>query len=78
MPAPQLVPGADGTLQIEWHTNQFDIEIDVFAPYRVIATRLDLISEQEDEIELQADFSALSDWIVELGQDRTTELQAEG
>ena len=26
---PQLVPGSDGSLQIEWHENDVDIEIDL-------------------------------------------------
>lgn len=73
--APQLVPGADGTIQIEWHVNQFDIEIDILAPYNVTATRFDHISEQEEDIELQADFSALAEWVSELGQNRTYQQQ---
>ena len=35
----ELVPGSDGTLQIEWHQNQFDIEIDVLDDNYAIATR---------------------------------------
>jgi hypothetical protein len=75
IPAPQLVPGSDGTIQIEWHVNQFDIEIDVLAPYNVTATRFDYISEEEEEIELQADFTALAKWVSELGQSRTYQQQ---
>lgn len=78
VPAPQLVPGADGTLQIEWHLNQFDIEIDVLAPYNVVATRLDHVSGQEEDLELEADFTELSEWIVELGQDRALQHQVGG
>lgn len=66
IPAPQLVPGSDGTLQIEWHRNQFDIEIDVLAPYEVVATRHDLVSGSSEEIELQTDFTPLSEWISDL------------
>lgn len=66
LPAPQLVPGGDGTLQIEWHRGQFDIEIDVLAPYEVVATRHDLESGASEEIELQSDFNPLGVWLSEL------------
>lgn len=78
VPAPQLVPGSDGTLQIEWHRNQFDIEIDILAPYRVIATRIDHMDGEAQEMELEADFTALVAWISELRQDRGAEQQAGG
>lgn len=68
---PQLVPGSDGTLQIEWHENQYDIEIDILAPYKVIASRFDIISQEEEEFELEADYSLVAEWIHELGQHRT-------
>lgn len=79
VPAPQLVPGADGTLQIEWHLNQFDIEIDVLGPYNVVATRVDHVSGQEEELGLdEPDFTELAEWIVELGQDRVLQHQVGG
>lgn len=68
VPAPQIVPGSDGTLQIEWHHNQLDIEIDVLGAYDVIATRTDLTTGEDVEIELDSDFSALSDWVNDLRQ----------
>ncbi len=67
---PQLVPGADGTLQLEWHMNQYDLEIDVLAPYEVVATLYDHLTEQEQEIEVQTDFTELSEWVISLSQDR--------
>jgi len=36
-PAPQIVPGTGGDLQIEWHTDTTEIELHVIAPYRVEA-----------------------------------------
>lgn len=63
VPAPQLVPGGDGTLQIEWHRNQFDVEIDVLAPYDVLAVRRNNRTGEVEELELQMDFSPLSEWI---------------
>jgi hypothetical protein len=66
VPAPQLVPGSDGTLQIEWHRKQFDVEIDVLGAYEVIATRRNLATDQVEELELEADFTALTEWIAAL------------
>jgi len=36
-PAPQIVPGTAGDLQIEWHTHVADIELHVLAPNNVHA-----------------------------------------
>ena len=34
-PCPQIVPGVDGDLQIEWHLQDVDIELHVIEPYNV-------------------------------------------
>ena len=68
LPPPNLIPGSDGTLQIEWHRNHFDIEIDVLAPYQVIATRYDCKSGRQEEFDLDSDFTLLADWLSELGE----------
>jgi len=78
VPAPQLVPGADGTLQLEWHMNNFDVEIDVLAPYLVVATRFDYDTDKDEEIEVQSDFSELAMWIESLGKPRTGMVQKIG
>lgn len=70
VPAPQLVPGADGSLQLEWHVNQYDLEVDVLAPYEVVATRYNYATEEENEIDIQADFTELASWVQELGETR--------
>lgn len=36
-PAPQIVPGTEGDLQIEWHTDTVEIELHVIAPNNVQA-----------------------------------------
>jgi len=69
---PQLVPGSDGTLQIEWHENDFDIEVDVLGPYDVIAVKRDLSTGETIEREFNTDFSELADWIKELKVDRSS------
>lgn len=76
--APQLVPGGDGTLQLEWHQNQFDVEIDVLAPYDVLAMRRDLRTGHVEELELQTDFTPLSVWIANLEQVSLQSLRREG
>ncbi len=34
-PAPQIVPGVNGDLQMEWHTHAVEIEIDVLGPNNI-------------------------------------------
>ena len=77
IPAPQLVPGSDGTLQLEWHLNGYDIAIDVLAPFDVLATRYDHVTGEEDEIEVQSDFSELAEWVKALGETRAVGQVAE-
>ena len=68
VPAPQLVPGnADGTLQLEWHTNGCDVEVDVLGPYLVTVTRLDHRTGVHEEIKYDYDFLILDEWIEALG-----------
>ncbi|OSQ44942.1 hypothetical protein [Marivita geojedonensis] len=70
LPAPQLVPMANGTMRLEWHMNEFDVEVDVLGPYDVVAYRADLLNDTEEEIEIQTDFTELSEWITELATER--------
>lgn len=64
--APQAVPGSDGSLQLEWHSNGFDIELDILAPYEVNAMRREVATDKVEELELQANFTVVRDWIVSL------------
>lgn len=75
LPPPQLVPGSDGTLQLEWHINQYDLEIDVLAPYRVVATLFNHKTDKEKKIEIETDFTALADWVLALREDREGALE---
>ena len=66
-PAPQIVPGADGDLQIEWHTLKGDIELDVRGPNDVHAWRLVLGDDTDgEELYLRTDFSKIVEWIKKL------------
>jgi hypothetical protein len=70
--APSLVPGGDGTVQIEWHHNQFDIELDVLAPNKVRAYRHDCESDQDEEVDIENDFSVVNGWLNEMKSPRQT------
>ena len=63
LPAPSLVPGSDGSVQIEWHRNQYDIELDVLEPNKVVAYRYDHLSQEEDGIDVSNDFTLVSEWL---------------
>lgn len=67
---PALVPGSDGSVQIEWHENGYDVELDVQAPNHVIAKRYDLVSDQDEEIPLSNDFTDIIGWIDALTAER--------
>lgn len=63
-PPPQIVPGSDGDLQIEWHMDGGDIELHVQAPYRVSAWANICGVEHEDD--LKTDFRTPAEWVVQL------------
>jgi hypothetical protein len=70
-PTPHIVPGSDGSLQIEWHSHMFDIEINIMTPYKATAWRSNNVLDEEraeEEIEITNDFKTLSDWISEYSQ----------
>lgn len=66
VPAPQMVPGAGGTIQLEWHLNKYDVEVEVLGTYNVVASRYDHMTGQMEEEELQTDFTTLACWVREL------------
>lgn len=65
--APSIVPGQSGDLQVEWHTEDKDIEIHVIGPNRVTAW-IHIVGRDEDdkELEFTNDFTQLSGWIRNL------------
>ena len=66
VPAPALVPGSDGTVQIEWHLNGYDVELDVLGANRVVAYRYEIDTAIEEEIELENDFTVVMEWLHDL------------
>ena len=68
--APSLVPGGDGTLQMEWHVNGYDLEIDVLGPNNVFAYRRDHEAGHEEERQYENDFTELLIWTRDLATPR--------
>lgn len=66
VPVPSIIPGSDGSLQVEWHAGGFDIELDVQGPNEVEAYRLNQATGATDELELESDFSQIASWLTEL------------
>lgn len=66
-PTPQIVPGASGDLQIEWHLRAGDIELHVRAPNNVVCWReTDQTGPDGEELALTIDFTKVANWIKEL------------
>lgn len=63
---PSLVPGGDGTIQIEWHEGGYDIELDIAEPYLVYASRHSIITGTMEEITLDNDFTIVSQWLDQI------------
>ena len=66
VPKPDIIPGSDGTLQIEWHVNGYDVEVDVLAANNIVASRFSRGRGVDEQVELKADLSCVWQWISEL------------
>ncbi len=63
-PAPQIIPGVQGDLQIEWHTDNGDIELDIRGPYKVEAWFASYETGPDGEEQLlKSDFTIASEWV---------------
>jgi hypothetical protein len=69
-PAPQIVPGPSGDLQIEWHASAGDIELWVRGPNDVHAWRGISETQECEELNLTTDFSAVADWVKQITEPR--------
>lgn len=65
-PMPQIVPGATGDAQIEWHLPAGEIELHVVAPNDVRAWRATGLGGKPEELQLANEFSAIASWLREL------------
>ncbi|WP_139032183.1 hypothetical protein [Mesorhizobium amorphae] len=70
-PPPTLVPGSDGSLQIEWHAHEFDIEVDILRVNEVSAWMFDHRTDVETELELTNDFAEVAKWVEDLARRAT-------
>ena len=61
---PQVVPGANGDLQVEWHSLEYDLELHVLAPLNVVATRY--YQDECEELQLTNDFTIVASWLDDL------------
>lgn len=70
-PLPQIVPGPNGDLQIEWHSETSDIELHIRAPYNVDAWRSSpQTPDTGEEVHLTADFTLIARWLEEFSGDQ--------
>ena len=60
-PRPQIFPASYGGVQIEWHEQGIDIEVEVIAPHEVLVTFEDAVTGDEEAFPLSTDLSRLSD-----------------
>ena len=68
-PAAQIVPGSDGDLQIEWHSDATDIELHIRGPNNVRAWRFTQGGDEDgEEINLTTDFRVVAGWLAELSE----------
>lgn len=58
-PVPFIAPLPSGGLQLEWHRNGWDLEIEILGPGRLYAYAHELATDQEWEADLTDDLSAL-------------------
>jgi hypothetical protein len=63
---PQIVPGARGDLQIEWHSAEGSVELHVKAPLAVHAWRTGFGLESDEELDLTNNFIVVVEWLRSL------------
>jgi hypothetical protein len=59
VPPPFIAPIPSGGLQLEWHRNGWDLEIEISGPGRVYAYARELATDQEWEADFTDDLSEL-------------------
>jgi hypothetical protein len=68
-PVPQIVPGSEGDLQVEWHHEFVHIELHVRAPNDVHAWRVTRTTAIDgEEVALTNDFIIVAGWVRELAE----------
>ena len=60
---PSIVPLGRGTLQLLWHNDAAELEVEVIRPNEIVAYFLDKKTGHEEEIPLTSDFSAVTNFL---------------
>lgn len=76
-PLPQIVPGTNGDLQIEWHTENLEIELHVISPYEVDAWISNRDTDEDgEEHRFTSDYAPLMVFINQLSDDAVDQAAA--
>jgi len=76
-PAPQIVPGVNGDLQIEWHTEKGDVELHVRRANSVHAWRRTPATDDDGEdLDLTVNFLPIVTWVEEISELNANEAAA--
>lgn len=59
-PAPQVVPLSYGGIQLEWHEQGIDLEVEVEAPNRIFVSFEDQVSGEKFEREFSTDYTEVT------------------
>lgn len=65
-PCPSLVPGSDGSVQIEWHSHGLDIELDILGVNQVNCIKVEVASGEDEEANLTTDFKIVRGWVEDM------------
>ena len=65
-PPPQVVPTNRGSIQLEWHLPDVDLEVKVLSPTRFAVSFEDFRTGSEWEGELTSDLSRLTDYLADI------------
>lgn len=76
-PEPQIVPGSNGDLQIEWHIHGVDIELDILAPNKVNFWISNAeTGEEGKEVPLTTNFVSVADEMKKLSNHQNDQATA--
>lgn len=67
-PAPQIVPGPSGDLQLEWHTAVGDLELWIRGPGDVHAWSELHATGDAEELDVTTDFQVLARWVQRVAE----------
>jgi hypothetical protein len=60
-PAPAIVPLGHGGVQLLWHNQAHDLEVEIVGPNEIISYHLDRVTGVEDERQLTTELSPLTE-----------------